>query len=61
MYGTTWTHLSIVLGATMPDNSGEEDCVEAQKGGWNDFDCDKERPLCVKILGELGELHTTEI
>ena len=29
----------------MPDNSGEEDCVEVQAGGWNDFLCNSPRPF----------------
>ena len=29
----------------MPDNSGGEDCIEAQINGWNDLDCDARRPF----------------
>ena len=36
----------------MPDNSGEEDCVELQPGGWNDLSCDAPRPFICRDTGQ---------
>ncbi|MBV72000.1 MAG: hypothetical protein CMH52_11780 [Myxococcales bacterium] len=36
----------------MPDNSGEEDCVELQAGGWNDLSCDAPRPFICRDIGQ---------
>ena len=36
----------------MPDNSGEEDCVELQPGGWNDLSCDSPRPFICRDTGQ---------